>query len=399
MATGLIGLQLGDEGKGKISHFMSDQFDVYCRFQGGGNAGHTIWHNGTKVVTHLLPVGIVNPKVTCVLGNGMVINPDALVAEVEEVAELIGETVASLVSRIFISNKAHAVTQEALDLDAEREKVQNLGTTKTGIGPTYEAKINRTGTTIGHICQNRDSRYIKFITLFNSNVVNTEIFLQIQDDAGQRIFFEGAQGVLLDVDLGQYPFVTSSNCTAHAIGTGAGFPLGEVGRIIGVTKPYNTRVGAGPFPSAMTDEEDEHFRHLGAEFGATTGRPRKCGWLDTLALEYAVRVGGATELAICKMDILNSLTEIPVCVAYKLDGKVISSDNILDFPYGSDWDRVQPVYEQWPGWGDEQNYLPFLQRLEAAVGIAVSLVSYGPNPEDTMYMNDIYSEYLERRPV
>jgi len=399
MATGLIGLQLGDEGKGKISHFLSDQFDIYCRFQGGGNAGHTIWHNGVKVVTHLLPVGIVNPEVTCVLGNGMVINPNALVSEIEEVSSLLGESYASVAKRVVISNKAHVVTQECLDLDAEREKVQNLGTTKTGIGPTYEAKTNRTGTTIGHIFQSKDPRFTKFNASFQGRVINTEIYLQDMESAGKRIFFEGAQGVLLDVDFGQYPFVTSSNCIASAIGTGAGFPLSKVDRIIGKTKPYNTRVGAGPFPSAMTEEEDQETRRLGGEFGATTGRPRKCGWMDTLALEYAVRVGGATEIAICKMDILGGLAEIPVCIGYTLDGKEIF--DISDFPYGSDWDRVEPIFEKWPGWNRElpgnanksleQLYQPFIDLLQSKVGVPVTIVSYGPNPEQTSFLGNMFN--------
>jgi adenylosuccinate synthase len=382
MATGLIGLQLGDEGKGKISHYLSNEFDVYCRFQGGGNAGHTIWHEGTKVVTHLLPVGIVNPNVLCVLGNGMVINPDALVAEVEEIAGLLGETVAALVRRIVISNKAHVTTGACLELDAKREETQNLGTTKTGIGPTYEAKINRSGTTMGHLVQSMFSaEFFKFKCLFSANVVNTEILLQDLSDQGERIFFEGAQGVLLDIDVGQYPFVTSSNCTASAIGTGAGFPMSKVSRVIGVTKPYSTRVGAGPFPSVMTEAQDNDIRRRGGEFGATTGRPRKCGWLDVFALEYAVKVGGATEIAICKMDVLNWMPEIPVCIGYELDG--VKLGDISQFPYGAEWDRVEPIYENWPGWGEDQDYAPFFELLEEFVGVPVSLVSYGPGPEDT----------------
>lgn len=382
MNTALIGLQWGDEGKGKISHYLSDQFDVFVRFQGGGNAGHTIYHEGEKVVTHFLPVGIVHKDKVCVLGNGMVIDPDALIEEVKDVASLLGESVDDICQRVYISNKAHVVTPQALSLDAQREETQKLGTTKTGIGPTYESKINRTGVTVGHILQDTSSsRYREFLSLFHGRIVNTEVLLNRLDSLGREIFFEGAQGVLLDVDLGQYPFVTSSNCTPAAIGTGAGFPMSKVDRVIGVTKPYSTRVGAGPFTSEMSDQEDEHFRHLGAEFGATTGRPRKCGWLDAFALRYAVEVAGVTEIAVAKMDILNGLDFVPVCVGYRIDG--VEVRDTLNFPYGDQWDRAEPIFEDWRGWDDEGGHAQFLVQLATFVGAPVKHVSFGPGPEAT----------------
>lgn len=384
MATCLIGLQWGDEGKGKISHALTQagDYDVCCRFQGGGNAGHTIWHNGTKVVTHLLPVGIVNPNITCILGNGMVINPNALLDEIEQVADLIGETAGSLVSRILISNKAHLVTQECLELDEYREKTQMLGTTKTGIGPTYESKINRTGVTAGMALQDVLARYPIFSSMFHGRIVNTEIVLNRMHKEGKRIFFEGAQGVLLDIDMGQYPYVTSSNCTAHAVGTGAGFPLSKVDRVIGVTKAYSTRVGSGPLTSTMTDEEDQRIRKLGAEFGATTGRPRRCGWLDVMALKYAVEIGGVTEIALTKVDILDNLDSIPVCVGYTIGThKIVDT---VDFPYGDQWNVCEPIWEQWPGWGPERDYSGFISMLEKFVGVNVSVVSFGPDLNSTI---------------
>lgn len=385
VATCLIGLQWGDEGKGKISHFLSDNYDVSCRFQGGGNAGHTIWHNGEKIVTHMLPVGIVNPEIVCILGNGMVINPTALVEEIHQVASLLGETAGSLSSRIFISNKAHLVTEEALEMDEYRERTQMLGTTKTGIGPTYESKANRTGVTAGMAAQDVLARFPVFAATFRGRIVNTEVMINRLHGEGKRIFFEGAQGVLLDVDMGQYPYVTSSNCTAHAVGTGAGFSFGKLDRVIGVSKPYSTRVGAGPFTSAMTEEDDEAVRTLGGEFGATTGRPRKCGWLDVMALKYAVEIGGVTEIALTKMDILDNLDAIPVCVGYTIGASEIT--DTLEFPYGEQWNVCEPIWEKWPGWKDGGSYCEFIAKLEEFVGVPVSIVSFGPDRESTTEIN------------
>jgi len=386
--TALCGLQYGDEGKGKFSHFLSENggYDIFCRYNGGGNAGHTIYNNGVKIVTHFLPVGIVNPNITCVLANGMVIDPVALIKEITEVAEALEEPVSDVCSRILISNKAHVVTAKHIALDSERERSQNLGTTKTGIGPTYEAKINRTGTTFADIVQNRDPRFPKFLSLLSQNVVSTEIFLLEADEAGKRIFFEGAQGVLLDLDLGHYPTVTSSNCTVHGVGTGAGFPVSKITEVIGVCKPYNTRVGAGPFVAAMTPEEDEETRSLAGEFGATTGRPRACGWLDVYALKYAVKVGAVTSIAIAKMDILNTMVEIPVCVGYTYRRETLTE--LRDFPVGAESYKCEPVFENWAGWGEEENYDQFLARLEAYVGVPVSLIGNGPGPEKTHFAKD-----------
>ena len=380
-SVAVIGLQWGDEGKGKISHYLSDQFDVFVRFQGGGNAGHTIYHEGQKVVTHLLPVGIVHKDKVCVLANGMVLNPDALIREIDDVSSILGESAWDLSRRIFISNKAHVVTQGSLDLDVQREETQKLGTTKTGIGPTYESKVNRTGTTVGHVLQENAFANAEFLRLFRDRIVNTEVLLSGADRIGQKIFFEGAQGVLLDVDLGQYPFVTSSNCLPAAIGTGAGFPVSKVERIIGVTKPYSTRVGAGPFTSEMTSVESDAYRDLGSEFGATTGRPRRCGWLDAFALKYAVEVAGVTEIAVTKMDILDGNERVPVCVGYMLDGSEIR--NIFDFPYGKEWDRVEPIFEYWTGWDNKDEHGSFLFQLSVFVGASIKNVSYGPEPEAT----------------
>lgn len=428
--TVLVGLQYGDEGKGKFSHFLAKEHDVFVRYQGGGNAGHTIYHEGNKVVTHYLPVGIVEKHITCILGNGMVINPVDLLSEIKEVASIIGEPLEVLISRIAISNKAHVVTQERLDLDAEREKTQNIGTTKTGIGPTYEAKYNRTGLTMGRAVQ--EDLFPEFTALMGNRVVNTEILVNELDDANLSILFEGAQGVLLDIDFGQFPYVTSSNCIPGAVRTGAGF-TGNIDRVVGVFKPYVTRVGTGPFVTAMEDNTDRLIRMAGHEFGATTGRNRYSAFLDLYALKYACKVAGITELAVAKMDVLdweyvtdaplvvdrgttpglpegNQFTmeeaqmeyirldsgsafsfaesrfqDIPVCTGYSLDGKRLTT--LMDFPFGNEWDRVEPIYSLLPGWSYGENssesHKAFLQGVEEFTEVPVLTVSYGPKPEET----------------
>lgn len=435
--TVLVGMQYGDEGKGKFSHFLSQEHDVFVRYQGGGNAGHTIYPNGIKVVTHYLPVGIVEDHVTCILGNGMVISPDGLVREIEEVALAIGKDPKELAKRIFVSNKAHVVTDSNIDLDSQREKTQNIGTTKTGIGPTYEAKFNRTGLPIGIAVQR--GMFKEFSGLLGKNVCNAEILVNELDEQGKSILFEGAQGVLLDVDFGQYPYVTSSNCIPGAVRTGAGFN-GKIDRVIGVFKPYMTRVGSGPFVTAMSDNTDRLIRMAGHEFGATTGRNRYCGFLDLFALKYACKVAGVTELAIAKMDVLdydeamrNELVKslggesgipdgneftmagaigetiqvsggeyswvgdcfgrTPVCTSYEIDGRSI--DNIMDFPFGLEWESVKPVYSLLGGWSEHSGnesltmaaHSSFLSEIEAYTGVPIGSVSVGPKPEDTYRRN------------
>lgn len=428
--TVLVGLQYGDEGKGKFSHFLAKEHDVFVRYQGGGNAGHTIYHNGQKVVTHYLPVGIVESHITCILGNGMVINPVDLLAEMQEVADTIGQSFEDLAQRVAISNKAHVVTQGNLDLDVLREKSQNIGTTKTGIGPTYESKFNRTGLTVGVAVQ--QNLFPEFNSKLGSRVMNTEILVNELDDANLSILFEGAQGVLLDIDFGQFPYVTSSNCIPGAVRTGAGF-TGNIDRVVGVFKPYVTRVGTGPFVTAIEDQTDRLIRIAGYEFGATTGRNRYSAYLDLYALKYACKVAGITELAVAKMDVLDwehvadaplvlrrgagkdlpegnvfemdraqmeyiklssgsafsfagsRFSEIPVCTGYELDGKTLST--MMDFPFGEEWDRVTPVYSLLDGWSyggnSPESHASFLSGVESYTGVPVKTVSFGPRPEET----------------
>lgn len=379
--TCLVGLQYGDEGKGSISQYLSYNYEVFVRYQGGGNAGHTIYKDGKKIVTHFLPVGVARGKDSmgndpiCILANGMVINPISLVQEVKDVSNAIGVSPESLVKNIFISNKAHVITEKAIEKDRQREELQKIGTTKTGIGPTYESKYNRTGLTVSEALSNPE--YKEFVEMFSSNIVNTEILLNELNDENYRIFFEGAQGALLDVDFGQYPYVTSSNCIPSAIGTGAGFSPRKIVLNIGVIKPYTTRVGAGPFPTEMSKEEDEAFRLKGDEWGATTGRPRKCGWLDIPSLRYAIQLADIDEIAVSKMDMLDGVEEIKVCVGYSLDGSYV--DGISDFPTGKEWDKVSPLYESWPT-------NKFLESLQEYLDIKIRITSWGPNIEDKVFI-------------
>jgi len=382
--TCLVGLQYGDEGKGSISQYLAGSYDVFVRYQGGGNAGHTIYKDGHKIVTHFLPVGIIEEGGTVILGNGMVINPSGLINEIKEVADALGETFISVSERVFISNKAHVITKELVKKDAKREKTQKIGTTKTGVGPAYESKFNRTGITVDDILSSPD--YEEFQRKLGSQVVSTEIMLNQAYVDGKNIFFEGAQGTMLDIDFGQYPFVTSSNCLPSAIGHGAGFSPRKITNNIGVIKPYSTRVGAGPFPTEMRAEEDELFRSKGVEFGATTGRPRKCGWLDIPSLRYAIQIADIDELAISKLDIIEGIGTIPVCVGYKIDD--FELDGVSDFPSKLEWSKVKPIYENWP-------INRFVELLQDHAGIPVKITSYGPNIEDKIFMDKYSTQTIE----
>ena len=377
--TCLVGLQYGDEGKGSISQYLGEDYDVFVRFNGGGNAGHTIYKDGRKIVTHFLPVGITNNKngffPTVILGNGMVINPDKLVDEIEEVAAVLGCEPEYLAESVFISDKAHVITEKHLEKDREREKTQNIGTTKTGVGPAYESKYNRTGQTIGEFIHTPEAA--RFNDILWDQIVRSEELINNLYEQGRNIFFEGAQGFYLDVDFGQYPFVTSSSCLPSAVGPGAGFSPRLVQKNIGVIKPYSTRVGSGPFPTKMDEKDDEKFRALGGEFGATTGRPRMCGWLDLPALKHAIRIGDIDEIALSKLDIIQQFDEIPVCVTYILSSRFSTDeiDGTQGYISHSEFDNIEPVYENWRT--DE-----FVELLQRELYVPVSIVSTGPNVED-----------------
>lgn len=371
----LIGLQWGDEGKGKIVDHLSKDVDATVRFQGGGNAGHTVYVDGVKYVLHHIPVGVLHDNVLAVLGNGMVIEPEGFIEEYDSLTP-------EQRSRVRISEGAHLVLPEHLELDNQREDDETqtkIGTTRRGIGPTYEAKYARRGKRVGDLRWRRGSMLLEeFYRRVMDKIVNVTDLLYELDAQGKTILFEGAQGVLLDVDFGQYPYVTSSHCTTLGVGIGTGFSPRRIGRVVGVAKAYPTRVGTGPFPS-FAEEEDQALRDAGDEYGATTGRPRFCGWLDIPALKYAIKVGDVDEIALTKTDILNGRETIPVCVSYKydrtdMDGEYLTDTKMLDL--------CDPVYEEWPGWDDVDGAEPFIQKLEEALGVPVTMVGNGPNRED-----------------
>ncbi|MEM7167582.1 MAG: adenylosuccinate synthase [Planctomycetota bacterium] len=382
----VVGLQWGDEGKGKIVDVLTRGVDAVVRYQGGANAGHTVCFDGEQHVIHHLPTGILRAGCLAILGNGMVIDPNKLLEEV-------GKLGADAKSRVFISERAHVVLPQHQQLDQSREEQAadraagktKIGTTLRGIGPTYEAKIARTGVRIGDLLDpafmaaaSDDVATIcrRFLDELGSQIVCTRALLERLHSEGKRFLFEGAQGTLLDVDHGTYPFVTSSNSTFLGLGPGSGFSPRRVDHVVGVTKAYCTRVGEGPFPSELHDETGEELRQRGGEFGSTTGRPRRCGWIDLVALKYAVELNDVDSIALTKSDVLNGRPKVPVVVGYKSQGKLLDT-----YPCRADvLSEVEPVVEEWPGWSEASRPAmeDFLARLEKFLGCPVSILSSGP---------------------
>ncbi len=429
MVTLIVGAQWGDEGKGKIVDLLSQEADIVARYQGGANAGHTLVIDGKKYVLHLIPSGILHPNVQCVIGNGVVIDPVALMDEIK----MLEDYGISIDGRLFISHRAHLIMPYHKLLDAAREKAASakddstnrknaIGTTGRGIGPAYIDKASRTGvrivdlldrkrfsdklrTNIGEVnkllakiydyeqldAEKIADEYCQFDTQIDPYITDTTLFLHDAIQSGKRVLLEGAQGAMLDVDHGTYPFVTSSNPTSGGAATGLGLPPTAIQRVMGVVKAYSTRVGNGPFPTELHDETGENLRKIGHEFGATTGRPRRCGWLDAFALRYSVMVNGITEIALTKMDVLDSFDEITICTGYNLDGKAQKS-----LPADADTlERVEPVYETVKGWKTSlegiRKYedLPeaakaYIARIEQLSGARVSIVSTSPDRADTI---------------
>ncbi len=420
MNTIITGLQWGDEGKGKIVDYLTETADVVVRGQGGNNAGHTVIANGAKYILHLLPSGILWDRKINIIGNGVVVDPIGLV---QEITRLEGQGVTITPEKLLISDRAHVVLPFHKELDAAREVSlgdQKIGTTKRGIGPAYADKINRCGlrmadlfdkefTTARIIARIGEANEIlakyglmtfevgavieELYTAFERlrpHVTNTIPVLHTAWKSGESILFEGAQGTLLDIDFGTYPFVTSSNTTAGGSCTGSGLPPHAVQAVVGVCKAYTTRVGSGPFPTC--DEGLSEYLHgLGREFGATTGRPRGCGWLDTVLLRFACMVNGVTGLAVTNVDGLDSYETLRICTAYAIDGK------LHDLPPAdrSVWDHAKPVYEDMPGWKSDTtactsydqlptNAKAYLSRLAELCGAPLAFVGVGPDRTQTL---------------
>ncbi len=421
MNIAVLGAQWGDEGKGKIVDLLTPNFSIVARYQGGHNAGHTVYANGRKFVLRLLPSGILHDGITCVIGNGVVVDPQALFAEIEELSRA-GIEVGD---RLVVSDKAHLILpyHRELDLLSEaRRGERKIGTTSRGIGPAYEDKIARRGVRVGDLANpdalsdairhNVDARNrIIGDSIMDAGqllddlraawkrmapwVTDVSLFLARARSAGRSIMFEGAQGTLLDIDHGTYPYVTSSNATIGGVCTGLGIPPRAIDGVLGVVKAYTTRVGEGPLPTELTGEIGDRLRESGQEFGAVTGRPRRCGWYDAVAVRYAVRVNGLDALALTKLDVLDGMDELQICTSYRCGGATLT-----EFPGDlAQLAACEPVYESMPGWstptkgarrfsnlpGDAQRYIG---RLEELTGVPAAIVSTGSGRDDTILRDD-----------
>ncbi len=422
MNLAVLGAQWGDEGKGKIVDLLTPHFSIVARYQGGHNAGHTVYVSGTKFVLRLIPSGILHAGVTCIIGNGLVVDLQALFAEVDELTKN-GVDVAR---RLVISDKAHLILPYHRDLDLlseARRGERKIGTTSRGIGPAYEDKIARRGIRVCDLMdptgleQNvRDNvtarnRLVHDSTMDWKTVLDElrvygerlrpwvrDVSLMLAEAmrAGKPILFEGAQGTLLDIDHGTYPYVTSSNATVGGVCTGLGVGPRAIGAVMGVVKAYTTRVGEGPLPTELSDDMGNRLRDSGNEYGAVTGRPRRCGWYDAVAVRYAARINGLDALALTKLDVLDGLDRIDICTAYRCGGRTLT-----EFP--SDIGQLamcEPVYESMPGWSSPTRGvrrfedLPaaaqrYIARLEDVSGVRAALVSTGSERDDTILRPEI----------
>jgi adenylosuccinate synthase len=417
MNLAVLGAQWGDEGKGKIVDLLTARFSIVARYQGGHNAGHTVYVNRIKFILRLIPSGILHAGVTCVIGNGVVIDPQALFAEIDELTK----NGIDSAGRILVSDKAHLILPYHRDLDllAEaRRGERKIGTTSRGIGPAYEDKIARRGIRVGDLvdpqsleanvrdnvtARNRlvqDStmdwrpvyeQLLKHAERIRPMIRDVSVLLDQARKAGKSILFEGAQGTLLDIDHGTYPFVTSSNASIGGVCTGLGIPPKAIDAVLGVVKAYTTRVGEGPFPTELSGDMGNRLRETGSEYGAVTGRPRRCGWYDAVAARYAARINGLDGLALTKLDVLDGLDRIEICTAYRCGGRTLT-----DFPADiAQLAQCEPVYESMPGWATPskgaRRYedLPeaarrYIARLEEVSGAMVAIVSTGSEREDTI---------------
>ena len=371
-ATVVVGTQWGDEGKGKITDILSLNADAVIRYQGGNNAGHTVMFDDKKYILHLIPSGILNGK-ECILGNGTVIHIPSLMSEIKELKSL-GINVDG---NLYVSSQAHIINDHHIELDMTREhlasKEDAIGTTCRGIGPAYEDKVARRGRRAADVYNNEFLNYV-----IDAPARAYELLRQ-----NKRIIMEGAQGTFLDVDHGTYPYVTSSNTIAGAACAGAGIGPTEIDTVVGVVKAYTTRVGLGPFPTELSDKDGLYLQQTGSEFGATTGRIRRCGWLDTMLVKRAVQLSGISEIALTKMDILDKVSQIPVCIGYE--------DNVTTLK-----DAV-PKYTTLPGWETETagitdynklpvNFLRYIETIEEYCNAKVTMISTGPKREHTVIL-------------
>ena len=419
----VIGTQWGDEGKGKIVDLLTDRAQAVVRFQGGHNAGHTLVIDGKQTILHLIPSGILRENVRCLIGNGVVLSPDALLEELE----MLEQSGVPAVSRLGISESCPLILPYHIALDQAREKARGkkaIGTTGRGIGPAYEDKVSRRGIRFGEMLDTQrftdrlrevmeyhnfalEHYYgvetVDYQQVLDQTLAQAEILTPLVEDvtgtlhglraAGKSVMFEGAQGALLDIDHGTYPYVTSSNTTAGGACSGTGVGPRSIDYILGIVKAYTTRVGAGPFPTELFDEVGNHLGEKGHEFGATTGRQRRCGWLDSVALRRSLEINSVTGMCITKLDVLDGLDRLKICVAYKLDGREVDVP-----PVGAEgFEKCEPVYIELPGWQEStigvrelddlpQNARNYLRKIEELCGTPVDVVSTGPDRSETVVL-------------
>ena len=427
MATAMVlGTQWGDEGKGKIVDYLAQKADVVIRSQGGNNAGHTVVVDDKAFALRLLPSGILFSDKTCIIGSGVVVNPEVLLQVLDGMKEK-----GVKVSKLEISTRAHVIMPYHIRIDEEDEKLKGdakIGTTKNGIGPCYADKINRVGIRIGDLmdkdifakklrvnlklknrlfetyygCQGFDfdtiyQEYLGYAERIRPYVKDTNYSANVYVNEGKKVLFEGAQATMLDIDHGTYPFCTSSNPTAGGACTGSGVGPRRMENIVGVVKAYTTRVGAGPFPAEQNNEVGEYLRNTGHEFGTVTGRPRRCGWLDTAVVKYAAMLNSLDYLAITRLDILDDLDTIKICTGYRYNGQLLP-----EYPASLEvLEQVEPVYEDMPGWKTDisacktYDELPeaarkYVERISELVGVPLGIVSVGPNRSQTIILQPIF---------
>jgi len=409
----IVGIQWGDEGKGKIVDLMAQDYDVVCRYQGGHNAGHTIVVGDRTLALHLIPSGVLNPKAINIIGNGVVISPKALIGEMEQFGK-------SLENRLFISDKAHMILDHHILIDQARERLRGakaIGTTGRGIGPAYGSKIERSGHRMGELkdtgklAQNLVDYFDTYRAIFDAMEIKTPNFDElkieldefadvllpyVQDttalvwkslDENKKVLLEGAQGTLLDIDHGTYPFVTSSSTISAGACIGLGLNPKDIGEVTGIVKAYCTRVGNGPFPTEDFGDDGKMLGKNGHEFGTTTGRPRRCGWFDAVAVKYASRLNGCDQLALMKLDVLDGFEKVKICTAYEIDGKRVET-------LPQSLENITPIYEEFEGWENSKgvnsyenlpkNAKDYVKKIEELTGTKVGLISTGPKRDETI---------------
>ncbi|MGO3732174.1 MAG: adenylosuccinate synthase [Vagococcus sp.] len=424
----VVGTQWGDEGKGKITDFLSEHADIIARYQGGDNAGHTIQFDGTTYKLHLIPSGIFYQEKISIIGNGVVVNPKALTTELKYLADH-----GVVTENLRISDRAHVILPYHIKLDQLQEEAKGdnkIGTTIKGIGPAYMDKAARVGIRIADLLdkdifeerlkENLEEKNRLFVKLFDSEsllfddifeeyyeygqqikkyVTDTSVILNNALDEGKHVLFEGAQGVMLDIDQGTYPFVTSSNPLAGGVTIGTGVGPSKIDKVVGVCKAYTSRVGDGPFPTELFDETGNQIREVGREYGTTTGRPRRVGWFDSVVMRHSKRVSGITNLSLNSIDVLTGLPTVKICTAYELDGQ-----EIYHYPASlKDLSRCKPIYEELPGWSEDitgcqtleelpDNARNYVHRVSELVGVRISTFSVGPDREQTNVLEDVWAQ-------